>query len=145
MPVKMTTIDMSKFDIVHDETEASIKIVPVGAPPILLRRKKQKDIVYKIEDGLEWKHHMTFDVVCDQDTYNDMIRWWFANMSDQYKKDLIGTFESAIASGFDIKASANKAAQWLMTCPKGKRKGRLDRFLYNWIDKGARLVTRRPK
>ena len=101
---------------------------------------KRKDLPWMIkfiDDSVVWSDDTRIAVNVDQDTYNNLVDWWFDNISEEFKESLMNLSDDAIKYGFDISMSVNKARNKLKIMDKQSRKSNLSKFLIDWVSIGC--------
>ena len=126
-----------------EKDDATLIIVPPKdengnrAPNIYYKRKDPYWLVDHIDTNTIWVSDMKLNISVDQDKYNELIDWWFDNMTEDYQNHLLKIADSAIEIGFDLSMSVKKAREKLKLADKQKRKSNIGKFLIDWVSVGC--------
>ena len=128
-------IDLNKYEVVTDEKEADLVIIPLKESSqvvnkVMFKSLKPKNHIVDTE-GIEWKQYSKISIAGEREEYNERVNWWYDNVSEDYK--------NLINSGFhrleNIPLTVERSKQWLLTCPSSKRKSNIHNFLQRWLNR----------
>jgi hypothetical protein len=143
--MKTHRIFLDNYEMCKKE-EADLIIIPnkeSNAPNICYKRKTPHWIIKEVTNDLVWDRYSKIDINGTQDQYNQLVSWWFSNMTDEYKDFLLTSIESAVEMGFDLAMSISKAESKLKVADKEKRKSNIHKFLTSWILTGGAMYRNR--
>ena len=146
-------LNLNNYEPCTNEEEADIIIVPLEKngiqPKNLLFKKKNKgefDVTAeKIRSGKAiWYPAVKISQKGTPNEYNECIRWWFNNATDEYRTLINRTYSRYK----DIEYEVSKAMGWLLTNSSvvtrngkfPKRKNDINKFLNNWLSKNEPFI-----